>query len=295
MADCEPTGPGPVHTGVPDALSPSGARSPDEPSRLGDVSFLLPFHPDCDERLRHLAAVAAWIRRHFDSPVFVGGHDLAAAGALLARSGHDGIKTVAAPALPGGAFWCTATRNALAGAAATELVAVWDVDVWCEPGQVRRAAADLRAGRADFAYPYDGTFLHVTDCRWADHLRRRDGAPSGSAVVRHPGESHGGAVLFRAEVYAAGGGENTGLHGWGPEDLERYLRFTRLGYRCQRVPGPLLHLDHDRPHGRYRGQPDFAANVALLAPYGAQAEEDARAETCPVCLTEATSRSPEAR
>jgi hypothetical protein len=246
---------------------------------LLDVSFLIPFSFDCDQRLENVWAIARWIRRHFRGPVLIGGQDLGKVAGLV-----RGLRVDLVPVEPDpdGRWRSAPVRNALTRAAATDVIALWDADVWCEPDQVRRAAAHLRAGTAEFAYPYDGTFVHV-DPAAAYAVSGGIGHPHRAHVVAtHPGESVGGAVLFDAGCYRRGGQENERLVGWGPDDRERYERFTDLGCRCARISGPLYHLDHDRPHERYHGHPSYLANMRLL--YG-QPSLGLPDEHCPVCRT----------
>ena len=246
---------------------------------LDDVSFLLPFSFDCEQRAENLWAVASWIRRHFRGPILVGGQDLdRVAGHLRDLA----VELVPVPAPAEGGWQGAPVRNALAEVATTPVVAVWDVDVWCPPHQVRTAVARIRSGHAAFAYPYDGTFVHV-DRAAAYAVSKGIAHPHEAHIVTtHPGESFGGAVLFDADAYATGGRENVRFVGWGPEDRERYDRFTGRGYRCARADGPLYHLDHDRPHERYHGHPSYRANMQLL--YG-RPSLGHPAEDCPVCRT----------
>jgi hypothetical protein len=255
----------------PDALN-------DDP--LNDVSFLLPFSFDCHQRVENIWATTRWIRSHFNGPVLIGGHDLERVAGVVRGLGVD---LVPVDRDVDGQWRAAPVRNALARAAPTRLLAVWDADVFCAPDQVRRAAEDLRQDRADFVYPYDGTFVHV-DPAAAYGVSSGIGHPHEAHVVTtHPGESVGGAVLFAADCYAEGGRENADLIGWGPDDRERYDRFTGSGYRCTRVAGPLYHLDHDRPHERYRGQPSYLANMQPLL---GRPPRELPHESCPVCRTE---------
>jgi hypothetical protein len=60
----------------------------------------------------------------------------------------------------------------------------------------------------------------------------------------HDAKSVGGAVMFDAQAFIAGGMENEHFISYGPEDCERYDRFNMLGYRVRRIPGPIYHFDH---------------------------------------------------
>jgi hypothetical protein len=262
---------------------------PDESrsARLGmaDVTFLLPFSFDCDQRLENLWAITSWIRHHFRGPVLIGGQDLDRAEKVV---GHLDVGYVDVEPAADGQWRAATVRSALSDVAGTAIIAHWDVDVWCPPEQVRHAAARVRAGDVHFAYPYDGRFVHV-DPAAAYGVSRGGAHPHDAYVVTtHPGLSVGGAVLFDTDTYRSGGRDNRLMVGWGPEDRERFDRFRDLGYRCARSPGPLYHLDHDRPHERYFGNPSYLTNLRL---YGRPALGLAD-ERCPVCRTSAPADDP---
>jgi predicted glycosyltransferase involved in capsule biosynthesis len=62
----------------------------------------------------------------------------------------------------------------------------------------------------------------------------------------YPPNPLGGAFLANLKAYKESGLENENFYGWGLEDGERYYRWENLGYKIQRVPGPLFHLSHGR-------------------------------------------------
>jgi hypothetical protein len=211
--------------------------------------------------------------------VLIGGHDLGKVEGLVRGLSVDLLPLEPDP---DGQWRAAPVRNALAQAATTDLVAVWDADVWCPPDQVRAAATHLRTGQAQFAYPYDGTFVHVNPAAAFAVQTGIEHPHDAHVVATHPGESVGGAVLFDADCYRRGGQENRQMIGWGPDDRERYDRFTGLGFRCARIPGPLYHLDHERPHERYHGHPSYLANMQLFYGRPSLGLPD---EHCPVCRT----------
>jgi hypothetical protein len=62
----------------------------------------------------------------------------------------------------------------------------------------------------------------------------------------YPPNPLGGAFLANLDSYKGSGLENENFYGWGLEDGERYYRWENLGYKIQRIPGPLFHLSHGR-------------------------------------------------
>lgn len=124
----------------------------------------------------------------------------------------------------------------------------WDADVFIAPLQIWLTAAKLRAG-ADMVYPYEWMFARMPRNLWFVTIRdyedigmvgdkKFNGMNNGDAV------SVGGAVAFNRSSFIAGGMENEKFISFGAEDLERKIRFEKLGYSVERVPGPLYHMNH---------------------------------------------------
>ena len=54
----------------------------------------------------------------------------------------------------------------------------------------------------------------------------------------------GGCFFINKAKFIKAGMENENMIAYGPEDQERLLRVTKLGYRVARLPGILYHMDH---------------------------------------------------
>jgi predicted glycosyltransferase involved in capsule biosynthesis len=52
--------------------------------------------------------------------------------------------------------------------------------------------------------------------------------------------------MFKRNVFEAGGKGNTKFIGWGFEDDEIFVRFSKLGYKIIRLDNPLFHMEHTR-------------------------------------------------
>lgn len=148
-------------------------------------------------------------------------------------------------------FHRTRMLNDMARIAETEIIVNWDADVFISPLQIYYSVTKLRRREADVVYPYDGRFARVNRASWFKPFEKQlDTGIFASAFF--PGmavtdkASVGGAIFFNRDPYFEGGGENENFISYGPEDVEREVRFTRLGYKVFRTPGALYHLDHWR-------------------------------------------------
>jgi len=59
------------------------------------------------------------------------------------------------------------------------------------------------------------------------------------------------------------GGENEDFLAYGPEDNERYFRFTTLGYNSGVIDGKVFHLEHFRGDNSSPSNPHFNHNHKL--------------------------------
>lgn len=132
----------------------------------------------------------------------------------------------------------------------TPFVSIWDTDVIVPPNQIVKAGELLRKGEADFVYPYKEHFLDVSA------ILRKMYLLEGKIEVLEQNTKKmkdlytpiplGGAFLANIQAYRDSGLENENFYGWGLEDGERFYRWENLGYRIQRIPGPMFHLSHGR-------------------------------------------------
>ncbi|MGI6218320.1 MAG: galactosyltransferase-related protein [Bacteroidaceae bacterium] len=130
------------------------------------------------------------------------------------------------------------------------IVAIWDVDIIVPPLQVLSAVKLIRKDSCDFAYPYQKYFLDVPSIIKHAFLETKDITILQKNMSRMPQlyepDPCGGAFICNTEKYKESGLENEHFYGWGIEDGERIIRWKRLGYRIERVDGPLYHLSHPR-------------------------------------------------
>src|SRR3546814_602456 len=102
------------------------------------------------------------------------------------------------------------------------------------PMQILKAVELIREGKGDMVYPYGFLFVRLPKKIHNDIFPRYDlevfkEIKNGSDTVAAP--SLGGAVLFDKVAFFEGGGENEAFRSYNPEDVERYERFRKLGYK----------------------------------------------------------------
>jgi len=148
----------------------------------------------------------------------------------------------------------------------TPIVVNWDADVIFPPQQILNMVKMLRKDY-DFVYPYSGAFLRVGEGsrrRNQEYIRsiqesKDVGILKGIEFLGKNDKSVGGAIGYKKHAFIEAGMENENFIAYTPEDLERYHRFTLLGYNVGRVAGPLYHLNHYCGEASLPSNPHFKA------------------------------------
>ncbi|MFD1627093.1 tetratricopeptide repeat protein [Azospirillum griseum] len=248
------------------------ARGPDGRHDLRDVTFLIPFRADSEDRKRNLRWIVSHLLKTTDSAILIGedcnstgaesGEAAAALGPELAGrcrhlrlTGNDTPYTHKAFLI-----------NRMAEAADTPIVALHDTDIVVDPVQYVLARDAVRRG-GGLVFPYNGWFFWITGREVHRFGYTLSAAPLNAVCPRFPlmhRNSPGGSAFFDRERLFAAGGYNERFLSWGYEDDEIVERFRRLGLSVERTPGPLYHLEHERPENSTDQNPFIDANRAEL-------------------------------
>lgn len=145
--------------------------------------------------------------------------------------------------------------NYMAQIIKSKYIAIWDADVILCPEQIWDSILHLRNGY-DVAYPYDGDFFDTSLILRTLYLKTNNvdylKTQSSKMILPYGKNMTGGAVIVNRKSYIMAGMENELFYGWGPEDLERYMRWKNTGYKIYRSTGCLYHLTHPRNlNGQY--------------------------------------------
>lgn len=225
---------------------------------LQDVTFTIPVHYDHPDRKKNLDLSLCMLLKSFETNVIVAeqGTKQFEYVAQWAKYVHYDVQY----------FHRTKMLNDMAKQAGTPYVVNWDCDVIIPPMQVYLMAEALRGG-ADFVYPYDGTFARMNRGRlfpvlekYTDIGQIRDEKLTGKHGGPVPVSSVGGAVGVNMDAFTDAGLENEHFISYGPEDVERYERWHKLGYKVQRIGGSLYHMDHFIGPNSSKAHPHFNGN-----------------------------------
>lgn len=226
---------------------------------LMDCTFTIPVSYDHTDREENLKLCLKSLGRDFVTNVLIQEQS----GRLMKFEGFRGFKNVVAVLhFKDQKFHRTKMLNQMARHAQTELVANWDADVLTPPMQILLSAIALREDK-QMVFPYDGRFARIPRKPWMKRINETDIGVVGKTLFAGMTEgfiSVGGAVMFRRKDFLAYGGENEKFISYGAEDCERVERFGKLGFKTDRIKGPLFHIDHYVGVNSCNKNPFFAAN-----------------------------------
>lgn len=206
---------------------------------LKDVTFTIPVFYDHPDRRQNLDLSICFLQHYFDTNI------------VVMENKHRHFEYVSKYAeyrhcdYP--AFHRTKMLNDMANDCHTDIIVNWDADIIISPMQILKAVESVRNGQ-DLVYPYNGTFARMPRT-WFPQLQKS----LDIGIVRNTDfkgisnkkrESFGGAVIWNRKSFLSIGGENERFISFGAEDIERYIRATKLGLKVSRINGILYHIDH---------------------------------------------------
>lgn len=239
---------------------------------LNNVTFTIPVKFDTKDRKENLDIALKLLLHDFDTNIIVG------------EQGHHRFKYTEGVCRyvqfqEMERFHRTKMLNDMAAMSRTPIVVNYDADVVIPPLQIVEAANAILNGGVKMCYPYDGAFARVPRKEWMSKINEySDVGMFGKMVFRgmepHDAKSVGGCIMWDTQAFMAGGMENENFISYGPEDVERYERFQKLGYMIGRVQGALYHFDHILAADSSITQPFFRANKEELEKIRAMSYDD---------------------
>lgn len=234
---------------------------PKHKSDATDLTFTIPVMFDHTDRIENLDACLKYITHQFNTNIIVSEQGTTKHFDEVAKKyGAQYVFTKSTSK----AFERTKMLNQMATMANTPYIANWDCDVVIRKQQIIATLHLLRNG-ADMVYPYDGLFHRMQRKLLRDFLAVLSVCVFDDAdkrPIEFEQTSYGGAVMFNKQSFIKGGMENQNMVSYGPEDYERYERFTKLGFKVERVNGPLYHIDHYIGENSNGDNPFFKHNWA---------------------------------
>jgi glycosyltransferase involved in cell wall biosynthesis len=220
-------------------------ETPRPPIRLADVAFIIAVRVETADRLANVLALTRHIKATYDCRVMLGCEQPEALRALVPAS----VEVIGVDGHPDQAFHATRVMNDVSRHVDVPVRIHCDTDTLIPVDQMLAAIDRVRRGDADVVLPFSfGIGVPQSE---RDEFAR--GEIRLERVVRpRPmvGVPPGLCQVWSAEAFERAGMENERLIGWAPDDSERLERLAILDMRVERIPGPVLHMDHSAVAGR---------------------------------------------
>jgi hypothetical protein len=240
---------------------------------LSNATFIVPIRLESDDRLRNVITSLCYILANFKTNVIVHEVDSESVFAESALpqiteflDGDVGDLKHIFEQSDAPSFHRQRVLNDMIMMSTTKVVVNYDCDVLLPRETYQHAYEIINNDHADVIYPYgDGNWQYqvfaddelVTEFLTNDFDMRILNKKSKVYMSKY-----GFCQFFNRDVYIEGGLENENFVAYAPEDVERYHRFTTLGYRVGRVPDWVYHLEHSRTPNSWVNNPHMQENNA---------------------------------
>jgi hypothetical protein len=199
---------------------------------MNNVAFLIPILIECPERERNLLDQLRYLLP-LGATIYLFECDTKPKVPLLIGNLS---KEVRYQFIESDLFHRTQLLNRMAIAAKEfSVIVLHDVDVFIPIQQYIDANGEILDKALDFCFPY--TIWHWIT-KYSEPLTKE------GAEELHG--STGGSIFCRRSAFVEAGMENENCISWGMEDIERFARWTTLGFRIGRIDGCLYHAEHPR-------------------------------------------------
>lgn len=214
---------------------------------LTDVTFIIPVCIESSDRYRNAKTVLGYLNHHFKTNVII--HEVFSDNPKLDFLGNlknikiDHIKEKNSLDF----YHRTRQLNEMLNVVETPVVSNYDIDVVL-PVESYLSSRDFIINKtADIVYPYgDGEYQKMVPIDF-DRVNFDARFEESQLVDFDKWSAKCGHCFFAdTEKYRKIGGENENFIAYGPEDAERYHRFSKLGLKISRINGWVYHFEHSR-------------------------------------------------
>jgi hypothetical protein len=214
-------------------------------TNLEDVSFLIPFKKDSEERIRNLNFNLEYLNKYFKTNVFIIECDIDQKYTIDVSKYENLTIDYEFRKADNYLFHRTKYLNDMAKKSKTSCICLYDLDVVFTVSQYLLAYQAISTNVADLTFPYGGRFIDFD----GENLNTIMQNVSLDNITESHGNCYnansvGGAIFLNKTKFIEYGMENEYFVSWGFEDLCRVTRAQKLGLKIVRIPGILYHLHH---------------------------------------------------
>lgn len=235
---------------------------------FNDVCFTIPIKYDHKDRIANLKLTLNWIKTNFDCTIAI--EEIYNSDTERKFDSKE-FKWDIYKGHVWKHFHRTKMLNEMASFSMIKNIVVnFDCDNICSILQIKLGVDVIRRRETDMVYPYDGRVARVNREKWYNKLAETNGDVGifGAEIFKGTRAidplSVGHIVIWNKEKFFEGGGENENFISYGPEDVERYERFEKLGFNIKRIKGIVYHIDHWCGPDSSGRNPNFGRNYEEL-------------------------------
>lgn len=233
---------------------------------LTDTTFIIPIYVESDDRYNNAKSVLSYLNKHFKTNVII--HEFIQKSTKLnfisklknlkithLKEKHDGIT-----------YHRTRQLNEMLSLVKTPVVCNYDIDVVLPVSSYIISEYLLKNKIYDVVYPYGfGKFQYQVlsgfDRPKFDTKHNLEDIEVHYLNLER--SEYGHCIFFDTEKYRQIGCENENFISYGPEDVERYERCSKLDLKIHRVDNNVYHFEHSRTEFSDHSHKNFINNQKL--------------------------------
>jgi hypothetical protein len=241
---------------------------------LKDATFIVPIRIESDDRLRNVITTLCFLMSNFDTNLFV--HEVDKES-IFEKDALPQIKEYLENDIlslthifehsDSPSFHRQRVLNDMLMLTNTSVVVNYDCDILLPIESYVSAYNLLLSKESDVVYPYgDGNYqkqIFADDKLVSDFLNNSFDFEILEKKSKDFISKYGFVQFFNRQVYIDGGMENENFVAYAPEDVERFYRFTTLGYTVSRIDSVIYHLEHKRTENSWLNNPYMQKNNDL--------------------------------
>lgn len=217
---------------------------------LTNTTFIIPVCIESEDRHNNVITVLGYLNHHFKTNVLIHelSDNLSKLPTEILKLKNLNIKHILEHTNMQ-YYHRTRQLNEMLNIVTTPTVVNYDIDVLLPVDTYIDAINMIINGDFDVVYPYgDGLYQQrIFRTFNRDKFNINFNLDEISNVNYDIWQAKYGHCMFlNTKKYRESGGENEVFIGYGPEDVERYERFIKLGYKVTRIVNFVYHLEHSR-------------------------------------------------
>ena len=245
---------------------------------LNNTTFIIPVRIESSDRVRNVITVLCFLLETFNTKVIIKEVD---SKPVFSEYVLPQVKEYLGEKIKNlthifeysddSVFYRMEILNEMISLCTTDIVVNYDCDVLLKPETYIESCRMIAEDNYDVVYPYGfGSWQRqiFADDKLVSEFISND--CDFSILEKKCMENlsrYGHVQFFKKLSYIDGGMENENFKGSSPEDIERYHRFTTLGYNVGRLDHWIYHLEHSRGINSwpvsYQTNPHMKENIAL--------------------------------